>query len=132
MREPEWSWRKKPTGITIPATIGERCRGWWRFGIGFHRVWFADHRSGWAGVIFHIYFFDRDWNFCIIRWKPPYKKPEPTLTLHQQVATTHNRWAGYDAKMEKIEQEEQEYLELQQKIVEEGLRRRAVDENGEP
>jgi hypothetical protein len=85
------NWRRKPTGITIPAAwLGQR-RFLFQLGLRFRRVWFADHRSGWSGINFAILlgFWSREW--CVIRWRTPLKVSEPVYSLRQQIEDVHGR-----------------------------------------
>lgn len=119
-------WRNTPTGVPISTALGERVGTLrWRFGCELHRVWFADHRSGWSGINLHLYFFG--WNFCacVVRWKsPPRASVVRALTLREQVNAAHgDRWAAYDAAMAVQEAEAQALVELQAKMVYERIRR---------
>lgn len=123
--------REKPSGITISTDRGEKInkRLNCRFGFEIQRVTYADHRSGWSGIKLHLYLIWWYFGFGILRWKTRYKPLEATYTLRQQVEDTHSdRWAAYDAAMAARQEEEQEYLRLQHKIVNEGIRRRQAAE----
>ncbi len=122
---------RKPTGFTISTARGERIRRLdWKFGCGLHRVWFADHRSGWSGINFHIYFFSWGWHWCIIRWQNPYKVHTPLYTLRQQIDDTHN--ASNRAEAAEIAADIEEHARLQElsaRVSEELRRRRTLEED---
>lgn len=119
--------REKPFAFfTLTTETGERIdrRFNCRFGFEVQRVTFADHRSGWCGIKLHVYLIFWYWGFCLVRWRTPPYTPIVTRTLRQQIDETHgDRWAAHDAKMEDQEAEEAAALDLQNKIVQEGIRR---------
>ena len=81
---------RKPTGITISTKAGERIgRGDWSLGLRLRRVLFADHRSGWSGVMLHVSLVWRGWQVCVLRWRTPYKPVTPVYSLRQQVRDAH-------------------------------------------
>jgi len=121
------NWRKPPFAFfTISTKTGERINHRFncRFGFELQRVSFADHRSGWSGIKFHLYLIIWYWGFCLVRWRtPPYTR-ETVYSLLEQVSNTHgDRWADYDRRMAEREEEESKLLRLQTKIVQEGIRR---------
>jgi hypothetical protein len=125
--------RRKPFAFfTISTETGE----WidrqlnWQLGLQVQRVTFADHRSGWCGIKLHIYLVFWYWSFCLVRWRTPPYTPIVIRSLREQITETHgDRWAAYDAKMSDQEAEEAATLDLQHKIVQEGIRRRAPRTN---
>ena len=123
--------RDKPSGITIPAHVGERIgRMLWRLGFGLHRVRFADHRSPWCGIDFHVYFFAWEWHMCVIRWPPSnrYRPAGPIYSLQQQILDAHgDRWAAREAEQLAQEEEAREHQELLWKIVDEGIKQQPTE-----
>lgn len=118
------NWRKKPTGITIPATwmnFGGRLL--WNFGIDVHKVRFADHRSGWCGI--NVSFNVGPWSFvrCILRWNPRTTAPEPIYTLQQQIQDTHGDHIDNNQEIE-----DRNRLCRLNEIVMDGIRQQKINE----
>lgn len=119
--------RQKPFAFfTLTTKTGERIDRRFNCQIGFEiqRVTFADHRSGWSGIKLHVYLIFWYWGFCLVRWRTPPYTTIVTRSLRQQIDETHgDRWAEYDKRMAAQEAEEAAALDLQNKIVQEGIRR---------
>ena len=95
------------------------------------RVWFGDHRSGWSGILLELHFFSYGWGWCIIRWQNPPREQVQFITLRQQIERDHHAYDRMVAAEEAAELEEQERLDLANKIVNEALRRRKAAEADE-
>lgn len=117
--------------FTLTTKTGERIdrRFNCQFGFEIQRVTFADHRSGWSGIKLHVYLIFWYWGFCLVRWRTPPYTAIVTRSLRQQLDETHgDRWAEYDKRMAAQEAEEAADLDLQNKIVQEGIRRMQAGE----
>ena len=60
-----------------------------RLGVGLHKVTFADHRSGYGGLILRTYFFYWMWSWCVVKWPIRWRTPFMVKSIREQLQATH-------------------------------------------